>query len=121
MERTSESHIPTVAAAHDRDPIGIQIRLAFDPVEQSADILHRILPLHGVIEIEKRFSVSIRSTDVGTNQGDPKFIEQIIMSTQKDRAELGFGSSMNQDDHRRFFDFTRRLLIKESGNGAPVE
>jgi hypothetical protein len=25
LERTSESHIPTVAAAHDRDPIGIDI------------------------------------------------------------------------------------------------
>ncbi len=58
MERRGQRHVAAITAAGDQDALGIEPRVAGNPVKQRADVLHRVLALESVIERQKRLAIA---------------------------------------------------------------
>ena len=93
-------HVSAVAAAGDHDLAGVEGWLRADPVEQRADVFVGLVAVHAVVAGEEGLAVSGGPADVGEDDCDAEFIEEVVGAPEESGAGLAFGAAMNVNDHR---------------------
>src|ERR1043165_1784475 len=116
MERAGERHVAAIAPAHDHDSVRVEVRLLLDPVEERADVLHRVLALESVVELEERLPEPGRAADVRVDHRDPELADEVVVAPEEDRPRLTLGAAVDVDDHRALAGEARGRRIKEAGD-----
>src|SRR5262249_56352616 len=84
--RYGKRQITAVAFALNKDPFGVKVGLSLDPIQQGADVFHRVLAFHAVVEIEKRLAVTGGPAHIWIDSDDAQFVGEEVIVITKDRA-----------------------------------
>src|SRR5260370_41567977 len=103
MKGPGGGHVSAVAAAHDHHSIGIKVRPGLDPVEQGADIFHRVFTFSSIVEIQECFSISVRAPHVRPNDRSAELVQEAVVTAEKAGPKLALRSAMDHDDNGKFF------------------
>ena len=69
VRHAGQRHVAAIAAAGHHHAPGIQIGARWNPVQKRADVLHRILALAAVVQIQERLPIAGRPAHIRENDG----------------------------------------------------
>src|SRR6058998_2023941 len=98
MRDGGQHHIPAIAATHNRDLRRIKSIVLLHPIDDRADVLHRILAFEAVVQGQKRFSIPAGAAHVRVNDADAKLVQIIIVARLKTGARLALWAAVNVDN-----------------------
>ena len=117
-----QHHVAAVAAADHREAPAVAARVALEPLDHRADVLHGILAFETIVEREKRFPVTRRTAHVRIHQRDSEFVQIIIEPRLKARMRLPLGSAVNAYQHRARPRKARGIRpVNNRRNAQPIE
>src|SRR5690606_8606635 len=119
VHQRRQHHVAAVAAAGDAHAARIQLRLCRDPVQQGADVLHRILPQQPVVELQPGLAVAGGSAHVGHQYRHAQLVHQEREGRADAGPRLPLRVAVDVDHHRPAA--VRRLAlwqVVEGGDGA---
>ncbi|HRD51386.1 MAG TPA: Gfo/Idh/MocA family oxidoreductase [Flavobacteriales bacterium] len=79
VDAYGQGHITAVAAPGHHHPIGVKVRLLSDPIEQRADVLHALLALVPVVQVEEGLAIAAAAAHVGIDDGHAELIEEVVV------------------------------------------
>ena len=101
MNGPGVAHVAAVGAAGDGDPLRIDGRIGAEPVEEGAEVAHRILAQIGpVIQADEPLAVAGGAADVGEEDGDAQFVDQVVVAAHEAGPALALGPTVDVDDQR---------------------
>ena len=116
VDHRRQHHVAAVAAAHNAHAVGVEFGPAADPVEQGADVLHRVLAQQAVVQLQVGLAVTGRAAHVGHQHGHLHFVQKELRGRVEGREGLRFRTAVDAYHHReRAVAFG---AVVEGGNGA---
>ena len=92
-----------------------------DPVEKGADVLHRVLAQHAVVELEEGLAEAIRAAHVGKDHRHAELGNEIVVAADEAGARLRLRPAVDVHDHRALAGEALRRMVVEAGDLAAVE
>ncbi len=117
-------HEAAVADTGDHHAVLVERRLLRDPVEQRADVLHRILPLGPVVHTPERLAEAIAAADVRIQNRDPELVEEIVAAALVARAlarRRSGGPPVDVDNHGSRAGEPRGRPVEHAGDHQAIE
>ena len=121
VHHAGERHVAAVAAAGDQHAAGVEVGLGRHPVEQRADVLHRILALHAVVELEIALAIAVAAAHVGHQHGDAELLHVELEGRREGRQRLRLRAAVDVDDDRTLAARGTRGLVDEGRDALAVE
>ncbi len=91
------------------------------PVEQRADVLHRVLAQPAVVELGEGLAEAGRAAHVREQDRDAELVDQEVVAAEEGRPRLALGAAVDVDHHRPRAGEARRRLVQQAGDRATVE
>ena len=95
-----QHHIAAVGAAIDHHAVGVQVGPGGDPVQQRADVAHRILPLEAVVQAHIGAAVAGRAAHVGGDDGKAQLGHPELHGRRIAGPILAFRPAVDHHDDR---------------------
>ena len=101
MHQRRQHHVAAVAAADHADARAVEFRLLRDPVEQGADVLHRILALLGVVQRQIGLAIAGGAAHVRHQHRHAHLVRHELRGGIEGRQRLRFRTAVDVDHHRQ--------------------